>query len=107
DTRFSAATAPDSYTLSLRDALPIDLLHPFGDHQVPFRQTRNNFDPTLAANAGFNRAALHLVAGRNQVHKALRPLLEQRLLRHHRSEEHTSELQSRENRVCRLLLEKK
>src|SRR5690606_42094496 len=30
------------------------------------------------------------------------------LLRHHaRSEEHTSELQSRENLVCRLLLEKK
>src|SRR5690606_40613001 len=27
--------------------------------------------------------------------------------RHHRSEEHTSELQSRENLVCRLLLEKK
>src|SRR5690606_42134845 len=26
---------------------------------------------------------------------------------HHRSEEHTSELQSRENLVCRLLLEKK
>src|SRR5690606_39593557 len=26
---------------------------------------------------------------------------------HHRSEEHTSELQSRENIVCRLLLEKK
>src|SRR6266511_5363326 len=34
-----------------------------------------------------------------------RPL---RFLRHHhRSEEHTSELQSRENLVCRLLLEKK
>src|SRR5690606_40590559 len=29
------------------------------------------------------------------------------LLRLHRSEEHTSELQSRENLVCRLLLEKK
>src|SRR5690606_40763904 len=28
-------------------------------------------------------------------------------LYHHRSEEHTSELQSRENLVCRLLLEKK
>src|SRR5690606_39357544 len=27
--------------------------------------------------------------------------------KHHRSEEHTSELQSRENLVCRLLLEKK
>src|SRR5690606_42135357 len=30
-----------------------------------------------------------------------------RLLRFRRSEEHTSELQSRENLVCRLLLEKK
>src|SRR5690606_40436700 len=30
-----------------------------------------------------------------------------RLGRRHRSEEHTSELQSRENLVCRLLLEKK
>src|SRR5690606_40989450 len=30
-----------------------------------------------------------------------------RPLAHHRSEEHTSELQSRENLVCRLLLEKK
>src|SRR5690606_41229058 len=28
-------------------------------------------------------------------------------VQHHRSEEHTSELQSRENLVCRLLLEKK
>src|SRR5690606_39454504 len=31
----------------------------------------------------------------------------QRHVEHHRSEEHTSELQSRENLVCRLLLEKK
>src|SRR2546430_12714123 len=30
-----------------------------------------------------------------------------RLLRHRRSEEHTSELQSQSNLVCRLLLEKK
>src|SRR5690606_40123184 len=30
-----------------------------------------------------------------------------RILPHQRSEEHTSELQSRENLVCRLLLEKK
>src|SRR5690606_39325969 len=34
-------------------------------------------------------------------------VLDLRLLRHVRSEEHTSELQSRENLVCRLLLEKK
>src|SRR5688572_32800581 len=32
---------------------------------------------------------------------------EQRLARPHRSEEHTSELQSQSNLVCRLLLEKK
>src|SRR5690606_41783394 len=34
-------------------------------------------------------------------------LREQAGLRRHRSEEHTSELQSRENLICRLLLEKK
>src|SRR5690606_41374991 len=34
-------------------------------------------------------------------------LLRSRRLRDRRSEEHTSELQSRENLVCRLLLEKK
>src|SRR5690606_39321221 len=40
------------------------------------------------------------------LHTALRPSNTQR--RHHpRSEEHTSELQSRENLVCRLLPEKK
>src|SRR5690606_41742235 len=37
---------------------------------------------------------------------AIEPGLAERLL-HERSEEHTSELQSRENLVCRLLLEKK
>src|SRR5690606_42092302 len=35
------------------------------------------------------------------------PNIAPRLPRHLRSEEHTSELQSRENLVCRLLLEKK
>src|SRR5690606_41950152 len=34
-------------------------------------------------------------------------ILSQRLVQDDRSEEHTSELQSRENLVCRLLLEKK
>src|SRR5207302_11144863 len=35
------------------------------------------------------------------------PLVQRKQCRYHRSEEHTSELQSRENLVCRLLLEKK
>src|SRR2546430_4084073 len=34
-------------------------------------------------------------------------LVRLRIIRHHRSEEHTSELQSQSNLVCRLLLEKK
>src|SRR5690606_40984723 len=37
----------------------------------------------------------------------LEPAVEPDVERHGRSEEHTSELQSRENLVCRLLLEKK
>src|SRR5690606_16613271 len=38
---------------------------------------------------------------------ALEPHIDARTMEIHRSEEHTSELQSRENLVCRLLLEKK
>src|SRR5436309_12647130 len=43
----------------------------------------------------------------DHVHGGMRPAGITRVLEHHRSEEHTSELQSRENLVCRLLLEKK
>src|SRR2546421_4536225 len=39
--------------------------------------------------------------------EALMPLIEAMAPAHHRSEEHTSELQSRSDLVCRLLLEKK
>src|SRR5690606_19077385 len=39
--------------------------------------------------------------------RKFRPRREILPVEHHRSEEHTSELQSRENLVCRLLLEKK
>src|SRR6266700_4084303 len=40
-------------------------------------------------------------------HQVCRSTVDWRWLRQQRSEEHTSELQSRENLVCRLLLEKK
>src|SRR5256884_3355651 len=46
--------------------------------------------------------AERLVRGENH-----RPLLEVAMVHHMRSEEHTSELQSRLHLVCRLLLEKK
>src|SRR5690606_1138569 len=50
--------------------------------------------------------ALHLAARRRSPAPSLRKEPEERK-RWNRSEEHTSELQSRENLVCRLLLEKK
>src|SRR5437879_6663536 len=78
-------TAPtETYTLSLHDALPISLEGP-----------------------GFER----LGHGKQEDDGGrLRPLIERQRSRranHHRSEEHTSELQSPMYLVCRLLLEKK
>src|SRR5690606_40306330 len=52
------------------------------------------------------RAGARSRAGRGGNHQVGRAQLHARR-RHPRSEEHTSELQSRENLVCRLLLEKK
>src|SRR5690606_40644745 len=61
--------------------------------------------------------SVHEFTGQAQIHRLLATLLGgftqpahgkgQAAHRAHRSEEHTSELQSRENLVCRLLLEKK
>src|SRR5439155_23003137 len=77
-------TAPtELYTLSLHDALPI----------FPFPEAAAAALPegaSLPGDHGHRSAADHVRAGD-----------------HHRSEEHTSELQSRGHLVCRLLLEKK
>src|SRR5690606_40899462 len=59
----------------------------------------------LRRDAGFYRAG-----GRRRHGNALRAIMytpPKRVFQRWRSEEHTSELQSRENLVCRLLLEKK
>src|SRR5690606_41791765 len=88
---FSHYPAPSEvYTLSLHDALPI--------YDRP------------SAHPGRRLARLATAAA--QAAPSARPLLlpAERLpslARGLRSEEHTSELQSRENLVCRLLLEKK
>src|SRR5690606_40122664 len=58
------------------------------------RQLGDRFDPVASGQAG-------VVAGAASQDQHTVDLLE------YRSEEHTSELQSRENLVCRLLLEKK
>src|SRR5690606_41271422 len=49
----------------------------------------------------------HRHIGRSHLHRYLNSMVQARRITNNRSEEHTSELQSRENLVCRLLLEKK
>src|SRR5437660_8459759 len=79
---FSKATlAPEIYTLSLHDALPIS--------PAPAEPRRRAQSRGPAAQAAAGAADLERVAAWA------------------RSEEHTSELQSRGHLVCRLLLEKK
>src|SRR5436305_5609203 len=82
---FNDTATTDIYTLSLHDALPIyfgscDLVGLGAEMQVRIRKGA----PSLTG-----------------------PLAAQRLGAPLRSEEHTSELQSRPHLVCRLLLEKK
>src|SRR3712207_7355236 len=82
------------YTLSLHDALPIFLAHALahpvgadGDDEDDAREARDEEDEAQEADEDAERF----------VHGPTLP----------RSEEHTSELQSRQYLVCRLLLEKK
>src|SRR5690606_42132458 len=97
---FTAPASTAISTLSLHDALPISRhdscarrrRRPPGHRPAAPRRRRRDLE----------RAASHLRPRRRR---------DRRGHRHHapglRSEEHTSELQSRENLVCRLLLEKK
>src|SRR5207249_11649489 len=78
---------PQPYTLSLHDALPICM------HRRLFPTIKRNDFWTDVLALGAIGAITHI---NNRNH-----------LRHLRSEEHTSELQSRFDLVCRLLLEKK
>src|SRR5437868_15472004 len=71
---FNTTPAPDIYTLSLHDALPISRQNPAAAHDQ-HRRCDVRLNASLQADI--------------------------------RSEEHTSELQSRFDLVCRLLLEKK
>src|SRR5690606_41460040 len=96
-----AATA--IYTLSLHDALPI---FEFRSHRRGLAVLLRVFGaiaggvPVLAERAAPLRARRRAALVRAQERFGAGA-------RQQRSEEHTSELQSRENLVCRLLLEKK
>src|SRR3712207_7669569 len=96
---FNDTATTEIYTLSLHDALPIlaERLHLI-DGRL---KTSDAFDP-----ARFHRDVARLVAEAPRSDAAL-AALDTELGERERSEEHTSELQSRQYLVCRLLLEKK
>src|SRR5690606_40111338 len=99
---FFSITAPAptaSYTLSLHDALPIFALTRWKADQVD-QPIRTTFGPGPRRRSAVWRGLL-LTLGLFVVGVVLWNV------GNVRSEEHTSELQSRENLVCRLLLEKK
>src|SRR5205807_8188991 len=103
---FFTATAPTAiYTLSLHDALPIS--KPGAGRVRPVlrerRRARRGHDRPGRLGGQADRAAAGCVRGR----PAGASGHGSRRAHRRRSEEHTSELQSPCNLVCRLLLEKK
>src|SRR3712207_7077199 len=94
---FNDTATTEIYTLPLHDALPIS--------RPPQQVAR---PPTLLPVRRRRRQPLLYLAVLGCLRQPARqraPVAQQRLMR--RSEEHTSELQSRQYLVCRLLLEKK
>src|SRR3712207_6911857 len=97
---FNDTATTEIYTLSLRDALPISDGGP-AQRQVRarLRRRRRRLVPEVRVRAQPQRDG-PAAPGR-------RAVVRTRARRPARSEEHTSELQSRQYLVCRLLLEKK
>src|SRR5207253_10634036 len=99
---FTTIATTHIYTLSLHDALPI---YAFGRIQFrPVGREREHFHISAVRSEPVRDFRLGVIRGivLNQV-DAVTAAVEGG----HRSEEHTSELQSRGHLVCRLLLEKK
>src|SRR5690606_41146565 len=93
-------------TLSLHDALPISLLRARAQAIKP-QYGFNLHDQNIYYNVPGtkNPVSISLLAPAFNEPREINPVRENAMKI--RSEEHTSELQSRENLVCRLLLEKK
>src|SRR3712207_8329504 len=98
---FNDTATTDIYTLSLHDALPICRRSTRAGPARPRRVRGVGVRPTGRP------AASAAPAGRRDVAAAAPSGRAARSRPRSRSEEHTSELQSRQYLVCRLLLEKK
>src|SRR5690606_41715679 len=98
----TAPPPPDVSTLSLHDALPI-----YSGRASPssrrFSSSPRNSAAATRAHCASRSAASAGTWSRSGFSSSTSPAWSDS----QRSEEHTSELQSRENLVCRLLLEKK
>src|SRR2546429_6166834 len=92
---FNDSATTEISPLSLHDALPISRGGPVDEDRLRQAPERVDEAPGARGGNGPDRNPRELVPRRSPPHDV------------HRSEEHTSELQSRQHLVCRLLLEKK
>src|SRR5207302_11225783 len=95
---FTDTATPVFYTLSYTT-----LFRSSADEHCDTRSAR----PSVSQNAIFSGIALYSLPMKNTFGSGRAATASRRRPSRSRSEEHTSELQSRENLVCRLLLEKK
>src|SRR5205085_12054243 len=103
----TATSSTGTYPLSLHDALPISRAAPRAAADYQSRTCGRSGPPVrraLSWRSFFIRPAWCRSSAFASSVERLSGV--KALLRHHRSEEHTSELQSQSNLVCRLLLEK-
>src|SRR5207302_9202561 len=89
---FRSTSLSEFYTLSLHDALPIWIFFLFRFNRLPLL---------------IGQHIAHLIERSRALEQCAAIHGDELAVDEFRSEEHTSELQSRENLVCRLLLEKK
>src|SRR3712207_7632226 len=94
---------PETYTLSLHDALPISRTRVAGCHGHSPRSAR----PAATVRAQSSRRAMDAAVSSLIWCSTSSACRCRSSIFAFRSEEHTSELQSRQYLVCRLLLEKK
>src|SRR5690606_42116579 len=92
------AVTTATHTLPLHDALPISCGPPISSAAAPCRDPPGRSGAACWSCRGAARSLSRC--------RGARPAPSSRTGMRWRSEEHTSELQSRENLVCRLLLEK-
>src|SRR3712207_8051794 len=90
---FNDTATTEIYTLSLHDALPIFRVKTQGINETVLKELREKYGD------GITFEVWNYFKSEAITREQLQPML--------RSEEHTSELQSRQYLVCRLLLEKK